>query len=54
MIEDTILCGFLVSLSMGCGSLAFFVWAVLSNQMDAPEDVKHRVLERELEDQGEL
>lgn len=50
MIEKAILYGFLISLSMGLGALAFFVWAVLSSQMDDTEDVKYRILERELED----
>lgn len=50
MIEKTIIYGFLISLSMGLGALAFFVWAVLANQMDDTEDVKYRVLERELEE----
>ncbi len=50
MIEKTIIYGFLISLSMGLSALAFFVWAVLSNQMDDTEDVKYRVLERELEE----
>ncbi|MHB8772193.1 MAG: cbb3-type cytochrome oxidase assembly protein CcoS [Syntrophales bacterium] len=51
MIEQTVVYGFLISLSMGLSALAFFVWAVLSNQMDDTEDVKHRVLERELEEE---
>ena len=50
MIEETIIYGFLISLSVGLGALAFFFWAVLSNQMDDTEDVKYRVLEREMED----
>lgn len=51
MIEQTIIYGFLISLSMGVSALAFFVWAVLANQMDDTEDVKYRVLERELEEE---
>ena len=47
MIEKTILSGFLISLSMGLSALAFFIWAVLTDQMDDTEDVKYRVLERE-------
>lgn len=50
MIEKAIIYGFLVSLSMGLGALAFFVWALLSNQMDDIEDVKYRILEREIGD----
>lgn len=49
MIENTIIFEFLIALIMGLGALAFFVWAVLANQMEDPEDVKYRVLERELE-----
>jgi len=52
MIEKTVVYGFLISLSMGLSALAFFVWAVLSSQMDETEDVKYRVLERELEETG--
>ncbi len=48
MIEKAIIYGFLIALSMGLGALAFFVWAVLSNQMDDTEEVKYRILEREL------
>ena len=51
MIEQTIVYGFLISLSMGVSALAFFVWAVLANQMDDTEDVKYRVLDRELEEE---
>ncbi len=50
MIEKTILYGFLISLSMGLGALGIFVWAVLSGQMYDTEDVKYRILEREMED----
>lgn len=49
MIEKTIIYGFLIALGMGLGALAIFVWAVLSGQMDETEDVKYRVLEREME-----
>jgi cbb3-type cytochrome oxidase maturation protein len=52
MIESTLLYGFLIALSMGLGALGFFVWAVLSGQMEEAEDVKHRMLERELDDEG--
>lgn len=54
MIEQTVVYGFLISLSMGLSALAFFVWAVLANQMDDTEDVKHRILERELEEEGRM
>ncbi len=51
MIEQTVVYGFLISLSMGLSALAFFLWAVLANQMDDTEDVKYRVLEREMEEE---
>ena len=50
MIEATLLYGFLIALCMGAGALAVFVWAALSGQMEDAEDVKHRVLARELDD----
>jgi cbb3-type cytochrome oxidase maturation protein len=49
MIESTLLYGFLVALCMGCGALGVFVWAALSGQMEDTEDVKHRVLAREMD-----
>lgn len=49
-MEKTIICSFLISLAMGCGALAFFVWTVLSNQWDDTEDVKYRILEGEMEE----
>lgn len=33
---------------MGLGALSIFVWAVLDNQMDDTEDIKYRILEKEL------
>jgi cbb3-type cytochrome oxidase maturation protein len=53
MIESTLLYGFLIALCMGLGSLAVFVWAALSGQMEDAEDVKHRMLARELDDDDE-
>lgn len=41
---------FAIAILMGLGALAFFVWAVLSGQMDDMEDITHRILERERED----
>ena len=35
---------------MGLGALSIFIWAVLSGQMEDTEDVKYRILERELGD----
>lgn len=49
-MEKELIYRFLTSLAMGCGALAFFVWAVLSNQWDDTEDVKYRILEEEMED----
>jgi len=50
MIESTLLYGFFIALCMGCGALGVFVWAVLSGQMEETEDVKHRMLAQELDD----
>jgi len=49
-MENTLLYGFLIALSMGLGALAIFIWAVLSDQMDDTEDIKYRMLEQELND----
>lgn len=51
MIENTIIYGFLIALSMGLGALAIFIWAVLSGQMEDTEDIKYRILEQELNDE---
>ncbi len=51
MIENTIIYGFLIALSMGFGALAIFIWAVLSGQMEDTEDIKYRILEQELNDE---
>ncbi len=53
MIEITVLFAFCVALSMGLGALSIFVWAVLSGQMEDTEDIKYRVLEREMSDDRE-
>lgn len=50
-MENTLLYGLLIALSMGLGALAIFIWAVLSDQMDDTEDIKYRVLEQELNDE---
>jgi cbb3-type cytochrome oxidase maturation protein len=50
MIEATLLYGFFIALCMGLGSLAIFVWAALGGQMEDAEDVKHRMLAQELDD----
>jgi cbb3-type cytochrome oxidase maturation protein len=53
MIEPTIIFGIVIAFAMGLGALAIFVWAVLSGQMEDTEDVKYRILEREMEDEKE-
>jgi cbb3-type cytochrome oxidase maturation protein len=50
MIESSILYAFLIALCMGLGALAVFIWSVLEGQTDDIEDVKYRVLDRELDD----
>jgi cbb3-type cytochrome oxidase maturation protein len=52
MIENALLYGFLIALTMGLGALGIFIWAILSGQMDDAEDVKYRVLEQEMNDEG--
>ncbi len=49
MGEEAIIYSFWIALCMGLGALAIFIWAVLDNQMEDPEDVKYRVLEKELD-----
>jgi cbb3-type cytochrome oxidase maturation protein len=51
MMENTLLYGFLIALSMGLGALAIFIWAVLSGQWEDTEDIKYRMLEQELDDE---
>lgn len=50
MIEKAVIFGILIAFAMGLGALAVFVWAVLSGQMEDTEDVKYRILEREMAD----
>jgi cbb3-type cytochrome oxidase maturation protein len=50
-MESAIMFGFLIALSMGLGALAIFIWAVLSGQLEDAEEIKYRVLERELGDE---
>jgi cbb3-type cytochrome oxidase maturation protein len=50
MIEASVLYAFLIAACMGLGALAIFVWAVLAGQAEDVEDVKYRVLARELDD----
>lgn len=49
-MEMTVLFGFVISLCMGLGALSVFVWAIFSRQLEDTEDVKFRVLQRELDD----
>ncbi|MEJ2314987.1 MAG: cbb3-type cytochrome oxidase assembly protein [Nitrospirota bacterium] len=42
---------FLMALCMGLGALGIFVWSALSGHLDEAEDVKYRILERELDDE---
>jgi cbb3-type cytochrome oxidase maturation protein len=42
--------GFLVSLGMGLGAFAVFLWAIMDGQMEETEELKYRILEREKED----
>jgi cbb3-type cytochrome oxidase maturation protein len=51
MGHEAVFYAFLIALCMGLGALAMFVWAVLSGQMDETEDVKYRILEREMNDE---
>jgi len=51
MMESAVIYGFLIALSMGLGALAIFIWAVLSGQMEDTEEIKYRVLDRELSDE---
>jgi len=41
---------FAIALLMGLAAVGFFIWSVLSGQLDGTEDIKYRILERELED----
>ena len=43
---------FLVALSMSLGALCFFIWAVLSGLFVDVEDIKYRVYNREVGDDG--
>lgn len=51
--EGTVLYGFLVALCMGLAALGIFIWAVLSGQMEDAEDAKYRMLEKEVNDDGQ-
>lgn len=53
MMAGPVLFGFLVSLGMGLGALAFFLWAVMAGQMEDTEELKYRILQREEDDDAE-
>lgn len=48
MVEETLFYSFSIAMCMGLGALSIFVWAVLDNQMDDTEDIKYRILEKEM------
>ena len=50
MMVSPVVFGFLVSLGMGLGAFAVFLWAVMDGQMEETEEVKYRILAREQED----
>ncbi len=52
MIERIVIIEFLVALCMGLGALSVFIWAILGGQMEDTEEIKYRILEREMEDQS--
>jgi len=47
---EVVIIEFVVALCMGLGALAFFVWAVMSGNVEDMEDVKYRILERDEKD----
>lgn len=47
---EVVLYEFLVAMCMGLGALAIFIWTAFSGHLDETEDIKYRVLEREMED----
>jgi cbb3-type cytochrome oxidase maturation protein len=51
MIELSVLYAFLIAACMGLGALAIFIWSVLEGQAEDVEDVKYRMLARELDDE---
>ena len=50
MGEEAVFYEFIIALCMGMGALGVFIWAVMSGQLDETEDIKYRILEREMED----
>jgi len=51
MTENVFMYEFLIAFFMGIGALAIFIWAVMENQLSDTEDIKYRVLEREMDDE---
>lgn len=51
MGEKVVLLEFLIAMLMGFGALCLFVWAVLSDHFEDTEDIKYRILAREMEDE---
>ena len=50
MMTSPVMIGFFVSLGMGLGAFAFFLWAVMAGQMEDAEEVKYRIIQREEDD----
>ncbi len=50
MMTSPVMFGFFVSLGMGLGAFAFFLWAVMAGQMEDAEEVKYRIIQREEDD----
>jgi cbb3-type cytochrome oxidase maturation protein len=50
MNGEIVIYEFAIAMLMGLAAVGFFVWSVLSGQFDSMEDVKYRILERELDD----
>lgn len=51
MGEKAVLLEFLIAMLMGLGALSIFIWAVLSDHFEETEDIKFRILAREMEDE---
>lgn len=47
---NPIVFGFIVSLGMGLGAFAVFLWAIMDGQMEETEELTYRILAREQED----
>ncbi|MEJ2182347.1 MAG: cbb3-type cytochrome oxidase assembly protein CcoS [Nitrospirota bacterium] len=51
MGEEIVILEFIVAVLMGLGALCVFIWAVLSGHYEDAEEIKYRVLQRELSDE---